>query len=165
MNPQPPPALRLHWSPVSPSWIVSIGLVILAVLPHKIPVFGRQLFGLTIVRILFAGASIYIGMMKPVLGIAMMMLLVSVILMPVSESFTTINLNKDSSGRKHRWIVEDTLAEEPDYIQDRTTESNLNFDKVSEDKPRWGSDRAMDEHPTAIQDKQLPSEYEDDDHR
>ena len=85
--------------------------------------------------------------------------------MPVSESFTTINLNKDSSGRKHRWIVEDTLAEEPDYIQDRTTESNLNFDKVSEDKPRWGSERAMDEHPTAIQDKQLPSEYEDDDHR
>ena len=163
MNPQPPPALRLHWSPVSPSWIVSIGLVILAVLPHKIPLFGRQLLGLTIVRILFAAASIYIGMMKPVLGIAMMILLVSVILMPVSESFALMRLNKDSSGRKHHWLVEETFAEEPDFIQTSTRETNLNLDKVSEGKPRWGSERAMDEHPKGIQDKPVSSEYENDD--
>ena len=163
MNPQPPPPLRLHWSPVSPSWIVSIGLVILAVLPHKIPLFGRQLLGLTVVRILFAAASIYIGMMKPVLGIAMMILLVSVIMMPVSESFALMQLNKDSSGRKHHWLNEVMNHEEPEFIQTSTRETNLNLDEVSEDKPLWGDEKTLGQYPKGIQDKPVSSEYENDD--
>jgi len=163
MNPQPPPAIRLHWSPISPSWIVSIGLVILAVLPHKIPLLGRQLLGLTVVRLLFAATSIYIGLMTPVLGVAMLILLVSVIMMPVSESFALMRLNKDSSGRKHHWLVEETFAEEPDFIQTNTRETNLNLDKVSDNKPRWGSEEALEEHPQGIQDKPVSSEYENDD--
>lgn len=158
MNPQPPP-LRLHWVPMSPSWIVSIGLIILAVLPHKIPLFGRQLFGLTIVRILFAAASIYIGLMKPVLGMAMLILLVSVIMMPVSESFALMRLNKESTERKHHWLVENTLAEEPEFIQNSTSETNLNFDKVSDNKPLWGDEKVLGQNPQGIQDKPVP-EYE-----
>ena len=162
MNLQPPP-IRLYWSPISPSWIVSIGLVILAVLPHKIPLLGRQLLGLTVVRLLFAATSIYIGLMKPVLGVAMLILLVSVIMMPVSESFSLMRLNKDSSGRKNHWLVEETFAEEPDFIQISTRETNLNLDKVSDNKPRWGSEEALEEHPQGIQDKPVSSEYENDD--
>jgi hypothetical protein len=101
--------------------------------------------------------------MTPVLGVAMLILLVSVIMMPVSESFALMRLNKDSSGRKHHWLVEETFAEEPDFIQTNTRETNLNLDKVSDNKPRWGSEEALEEHPQGIQDKPVSSEYENDD--
>lgn len=153
----PAPTIRLHWIPVSPSWLVSIGLVILAVLPHQIPAFGRKLFGSTIVRLLFAAVSVYIGMIIPVLGAAMLIFLFSFIMMPVSENFVLMNLNKDHVDRKRHWYVEDVMTEEPDGIQDRTEETNINYDKVSEHKATWLSEDVLEEHPIGIQDKPVPT--------
>jgi len=138
---------------------VSIGLIILAVLPHKIPLFGRQLFGLTVVRILFAAASIYIGLMKPVLGMAMLILLASVIIMPVSESFALMRLNKDKSEHRNHWLGEVSLAEEPEFIQTSTRETNVNFDKVSDNKSLWEDEKTLGQHPRGIQEKPVP-EYD-----
>jgi hypothetical protein len=156
MNQAPP--LRLHWIPVCPSWIVSAGIVLLAVLPHKIPVYGRRLLGHATTRLLFAAAAIYVWMLKPVLGTAMLILLASLTLLPEAEAepFTTsiINLNHDrvKSG-SNKWLVEDTLAEKPHGIQDRTADSNLTYDEIPDESLTWHSEKVLDEHPTAIQDK------------
>ena len=153
--PQPP---RLHWIPVNPSWIVSIGLIILAALPHNVPEFGRRLLSDTIVRVLFAGAAIYIGLMNPVLGTAMLIFLASTVLFPITEGFVIANLNKDRIQREKRkdWLVEELMSEDPHGIQDLTSETNLNFDSVPENKPSWIIEKILGEHPTAIQDKPVP---------
>jgi hypothetical protein len=154
---QPPP-LRLHWIPVCPSWLVSAGIVILAVLPHKIPVTGRRVLSHVTTRLLFAAASIYVWLLKPVLGTAMLILLASLTMLPETETeaFTTsiVNLNHDrvKSG-SNRWLVENTLAEKPRGIQDRTADSNLTYDEIPDESLTWHSEKVLDEHPTAIQDK------------
>jgi hypothetical protein len=155
MQPQP---LRLQWVPVNPSWIVSIGLIILAALPHNVPEFGRRLLSDTIVRVLFAGAAIYIGLMNPVLGTAMLIFLASTVLFPISEGFVVANLNKDYVQPKKRkdWLGEELMSEDPHGIQDLTSETNLNFDSVPENKPSWIIEKILGEHPTAIQDKPVP---------
>ena len=147
--------IRLHWFPVNPSWIVSAGIIILAVLPHKIPVFWRSLMMHTTTRLLFAAATVYIWFLSPVLGTALMIMLVSVAILPVSEQFVIANLNKDKvQPRRTHWLVEDTLAEEPESIQEKTNETNLNFDKVSDDsKTTWHAEKLLGEHPEGIQDK------------
>lgn len=154
---QPPP-LRLHWIPVCPSWLVSAGIVLLAVLPHKIPVTGRRILGHVTTRLLFAAASIYVWLLKPVLGTAMLILLASLVLMPDTETFTTsiVTLNHDrvKSG-SNKWLVEDTLAEKPRGIQDRTADSNLTYDEVPDENLTWHSEKVLDEHPTAVQDKTI----------
>lgn len=162
MNPvaqQTQQPLRLHWIPVNPSWLVSAGIVLLAVLPHQMPMVWHRLMKNTVVRVMFAVASIFVWMKAPVLGTAMLILLLSMIIMPVSESFTIMNLNKDrvKEGRSH-WLVEDIMSEDPHGIQDRTEETNLNFDKVEgQHTGTWHSEKVLDEHPVAIQDKPVPS--------
>jgi len=162
MNPQqqsPAQAMRLHWIPVNPSWIVSAGLIVLAVLPHKIPEGIRGMLSHTTTRLLFGAAAIYVWMLAPVLGTAMLILLVGVAVVPRPsvEPFTTINLNHDRvKDKRSHWLVEDTLAEEPYGIQDRTGETNLNFDEVSDKKANWHVERMLGEHPIAIQDKPVP---------
>jgi len=150
--------VRLHWIPVCPSWIVSAGIVLLAVLPHKIPVTGRRVLGHVTTRLLFAAAAIYVWLLKPVLGTAMLILLASLVMMPEAEAFTTsiTNLNHDrvKSG-SNRWLVENTLAEKPHGIQDRTADSNLTYDEIPDESLTWHSEKILDEHPTAIQDKEL----------
>jgi hypothetical protein len=160
MNPQqqtPAQALRLHWIPVNPSWIVSAGLIILAVLPHKIPEGIRLMLTHTTTRLLFGAVAIYTWILSPVLGIAMLILLVGVATSPRTidvEQFTIRNLNHDRVKEKRsHWFIEDTLAEEPHGIQDRTGETNLNYDEVSDKKTNWHVEKMLDEHPVAIQDK------------
>jgi len=152
--------LRLHWIPVCPSWIISAGIVLLAVLPHKIPVASRRVLSHVTTRLLFAAAAIYVWMLKPVLGTAMLILLASLVLLPdaETEAFTTAitNLNHDrvKSG-SNRWLVETTLAEKPHGIQDRTADSNLTYDEIPDESLTWHSEKVLDEHPTAIQGKEL----------
>lgn len=157
---QPPP---LHWIPVCPSWIVSAGIVLLAVLPHKIPFFGRHLLANTTARLLFAAFSVYVWMLKPVLGAALLILLASVSMLPDSESFTTMKtLNKDRVREHKNWLVEDILAEKPRGIQDLTDDTNLNFDEVPDDSLSWHQEKVLDEHPTAIQNKPVHESTIDD---
>ena len=159
--------IRLHWIPVSPSWLVSIGIVLFAVLPHKIPAFGIQILTHTTTRLLLAAAAAYIWVLKPVLGTALFILLASCVILPNVESFTAdiVNLTYDSVSHtptRKKWFVEDILAENPTGIQERTGETNINYDEVPDESITWESERILGEHPMAIQDKPVPSASEDD---
>jgi hypothetical protein len=108
-----------------------------------------------------AAATIYVWMKAPILGTAMGILLISMILMPVSEGFVITNLNHDRVKKKRtHWFIEDALAEEPMGIQERTEETNLNYDDVSDKCGAWQAENIMKENPMGIQDKPVP-EYKD----
>lgn len=154
----PPPALpHLHWSPVAPSWIVSIGLVILAALPHQIPAAGRRVLAHPIGAIVFAAVSIYVGWKIPVLGAAMFIFLSGILLdRRQVESFSATNLYKEKvqSKQKHTWFDEKLLAENPKAIQQRTENPAMTYDEiVDHDTTPWQGEAALDEHPVAIQEK------------
>ena len=157
MNMPPPNLPRLHWSPVEPSWIVSVGLVILAALPHQIPATGRRVLSHPIGAILFAALSTYVAWKAPVLGAAMFIFLAGVILQArrqQTEPFVTKNLNKDRVKKPHTWLGEEVLAEHPTAIQQRTEDPAISYDEVIDhDAPPWEGEAALDEHPLAIQDK------------
>lgn len=158
MNAPPP---RLHWSPVEPSWIVSIGLVLLAVLPHKIPRSGRTFLQHPAGAVLFAAASVFVAWKKPVLGMAMFVLLAGVIVGNGSVENFAVVLNKDRVAKnlpKHRWYEEEVMTEDPHGIQERTENASLNYDEVSDHESEpWFGERVMDEKPEAIQEKPVGS--------
>jgi len=156
MNMIPPTIPRIHWSPVEPSWIVSIGLVILAVLPHQIPATGRLALHHPIGTIAFAALSAWVAWKVPVLGAAMFIFLAGIVIhAPTAEPFTAIKLNKDripTNARK--WLGEELMSEDPHGIQERTENPILNYDEVSEHQAEpWQGERALNEQPHAIQEK------------
>jgi hypothetical protein len=174
--PSPP---KMHWSPVEPSWIVSIGMVILAVLPHQIPAAGRHLLQHPNGSLLFAAVSAVVAWKKPTLGMAMFILLAGVVLSEKAvEQFAAMVLNKDSvqrkrqnqnqnstSNQKHRWYEEEVLSEDPHGIQERTENPILNYDEVTEQESEpWFGERTLNETPEAIQEKPVgtTTEYDDD---
>jgi hypothetical protein len=141
---------RLHWSPIEPSWIVSLGLVVLAVLPHQIPRSGRRAINHPIGRILFAALSVAVWYLKPVLGTAMFILLVGIMLHPDMEPFA---LNKERA-MSHTWFGEEALHETPRAIQERTENPVISFDEiVDHESTQWHSERVLNEQPHAIQEK------------
>ena len=155
----PPPQMpRLHWSPVEPSWIVSMGLITLAVLPHQIPESGRRTLEHPIGSLLFAALSVWVVWKKPVLGAAMLIFLTGVVLHAhpaTKEPFAAIKLSKDHVQKPaRRWLGEEILSEDPHAIQERTENPTLNYDKVTDqESEQWHDERVLDEHPYAIQDK------------
>lgn len=165
MSMPPPPPLRLHWSPVEPSWIVSAGLVVLAVLPHQVPPSGRRVLEHPLGGLLFAALSAYVAWRIPVLGAAMFIFLAGIVLHPrPKEPFTAMILNKDPVQRRHRWMNEEVLNEDPHGVQERTENPVLNFDEVMDDQvQQWHGEQELGEHPHAIQDKAVPNvpEYDD----
>ena len=167
-----PPQRSFHWSPFEPSWIVSISLVILAVLPHQIPATGHTLLTHPIGVVFFILISLYIFLLKPVVGMAMFILLASVFNFKMSstsiEFFQPQHLNKDyvfpqQIKHRQRWLDEEILFETPDGIQDRTDEPALLFDKVTphERSQTWINESDLQEHPAvAIQTRGVTT-YED----
>jgi len=161
---------RLHWSPVEPSWIVSVGLIILAVLPHKIPASGRHVLEHPIGSLLFAALSVFIALKIPVLGAAMIIFLAGIILhaqlVVKKETFSGTYLNNDKVTKKerHRWHEEEVLMEEPDAVQVKTDDPAIQYDKVTEEgSAPWLGEGALHEKPYAIQEKPVGEvpEYDD----
>lgn len=152
-----PPPIRLHWFPVKPTWLVSIPLVILAALPHQLPMpvsFGlRTKLG----AILFAALSIAVWWKEPVLGTAMFILLLSTYTSSYVEGFAK-NISKDVvNTKKSRWFSEDVMGESPDMIQERS-DAILTTDVVTDqDAKPWFGEKAMGEHPVSIQERSEPS--------
>jgi hypothetical protein len=149
---------RLHWSPVEPSWIVAIGLIILASLPHQIPQTGRRALHHPIGALLFATLSAYVAWQVPVLGAAMFILLAGVMMHtePIHEHFAATNLNKDKIRTKqvHKWLDEEVLSEDPHGIQERTENPIISYDEVTENQAEpWHDERVLDEQPRGIQEK------------
>ena len=166
MQAAPPPAThRLHWIPVEPSWLVSVALVLLAVLPHQIPAYIRGFLGSAGGALLYAGATAWLFMKTPVLAVAMALLFVGVWTYSSShtvERFTApINLVKDrvdDQERRRRWFQEEVLSEDPHGIQDRTENPDLLYDEVSDqERHPWLSEEMLNEHPQAIQDRPVPA--------
>jgi hypothetical protein len=153
---QPP---RLHWIPFKLSWLIAVGLVLLAALPHQIPSQGRRLLRSPIGAIGFLAISAWVLYRKPVLGIAMILLLAGIWSLPDKESFVNQQiLNKDvvqpMKQKRHRWFGEAALFEEPEMIQERTEEPAFLVDEVSHED-RWYEEQVLDEYPIAIQERPI----------
>jgi len=174
MNPVPSPH-RPHWIPVEPSWIVAVGLVTLAVLPHQVPRAGRLILQHPIGAILFAVLSAWVTTKIPVLGAAMLIFLASIYLASTSvtkdiEGFAPLVLNKDSvqkapeHKKSNRWLNEEILSEIPDAIQERSDNTYLNYDAVTEQESgTWSAEDILGETPTGIQERVIANEPEYDD--
>jgi len=150
----PPMPPQLHWSPVEPSWIVSAALIVLAVLPHKIPAVGRHVLEHPIGSLLFAALSAFVAWQIPVLGAAMLIFLAGVVLhaRPITkkEHFSASNLNNEKvqKSERKRWHDEEVLMEEPEAIQVKTEDPVLQYDKVTdEEAARWLDEDVLNETP------------------
>ena len=158
MQPASAPAShRLHWIPIAPSWIVSGGLILLAAMSHKIPAKGRAFIYNPIGAVLaFAGAA-WLFTKHPVLGIATLLLIASVLLHRRVEAFASppIFIKDRIKKSSHHWLQEDIMSEEPTLIQDRTEDNTFLSDKVSpeERSAHWYDEEALGEYPTGIQEK------------
>jgi hypothetical protein len=157
-----PPTHRLSWFPVHPSWIVAIGLSLVAVLPHQTPLPIYRALRSRIGAMLFAALSIYVFWNIPVLGMAMMIFLVSLQLNTYVENFVPNILSKEKITNKRKWLQEEILMEEPESIQDRTDSPGILIDEVTGDSKRWFVESAMGESPIAIQERPVGSLYAQD---
>lgn len=144
-----------HWSPVKPSWFVSVGLILLAALPHKLPVLVHKTLGSMLGAIVFAAISAWTFTQIPYLGIAMFILLAGVWIRPRDfEGFIAPILNKDKVTTKKRWLEEEVMMEDPHQIQERTEGPTLNLDEIGHDDAQpWHVEDVFGEHPTGIQER------------
>jgi hypothetical protein len=156
MQAAPPPAVRLHWIPVEPSWLVAVGLVLLAALPHQIPATGRRVLTHPVGALLFAAIAAVVWWSHPVLGTAMFLLVAALRLRPTTEGFAPQILIKDRVRPKGpRWHQEEVMMEEPTMIQERTADSGgFILDRVSEEEAKpWFVESTLEENPAAIQER------------
>jgi len=161
MQAAPPPAPpRLHWGPMEPSWLVAVGLALLAVLPHQLPrpvrVFLQHPAGAAL--LLAVAAAVGIWYKKPVLGIAILLLVAAIQIRTrafPTEGFAAPILVKDKIAQKEksRWFVEETLNEDPHGIQEHTDEGGLLYDEVQHPAKPWFVENSLGEHPAAIQER------------
>jgi hypothetical protein len=182
VHPQQQPGIRLHWSPIEASWIVSIGLVLLAALPHQVPSTGRSILTHPVGWILFAGATVYVFWLKPIVGIAMSIFLAGITL-PALFSYSrenfenrpslTVDVIQNKHGgqgqgqgqvkSRHRWLDEIFLSETPEAIQKLTDDPAILYDKVTpQESAKWFSEDVLGEHPVAIQETPVLTESDRD---
>jgi hypothetical protein len=142
---------------VEPSWLVSAGLVLLAALPHQIP--QRQVLLNPVGAILFLVVAAWVTTKRPVLGMAMLILLASVWILPEKTEGFVPALNVDAVQKKKRWLEEEIMSEEPTAIQERTEDPALLLDRVGHEERdhRWFEEHTMEEHPAGIQEKPVGS--------
>jgi len=146
-----PPPIRLHWFPVRPVWIVSAALIILAALPHQLPVpvsYGLQT---KIGAILFAAASAAVAWKEPVLGAAMFMLLATTYTSSYVEGFSP-NITQDHvDPKKKRWESEKALNEKPETIQTKTQSSMTREHVTPDDAGHWFGEETLGENTAEFQ--------------
>jgi len=145
------PPIRLHWFPVRPVWIVSAVIIVLAALPHQLPVpvsFGLQT---TAGAILFAAASAAVAWKEPVLGAAMFMLLATTYTSSYVEGFS-LNITQDHvDPKKRRWGAEKALNEQPDTIQTKTQSSMTREHVTPDDAGHWFGEESLGENTVEFQ--------------
>jgi hypothetical protein len=164
MQPVPPPAHRLHWSPVAPSWIVAGGLVVLAAMPHKLPPHFRAFVRQPLGFLLAAAAVAWLTTKHVVLGAACAMLILSVVIHGVAEGFVNPTIlikdavKKPKEEKPRRWYEEAVMAEEPTMIQDRTEDNTFLHDELSPEEKAvaWHDEEILHQSPYAIQERGVP---------
>jgi hypothetical protein len=155
MQAPPPAPFKLHWIPVEPSWLVAMGIILLAALPHQIPPAGRRLLTHPIGALLFAALAAVVWWHHPVLGTAMILLVVALRQSPRAEGFAPQILIKDRvAPKRQQWLQEEVMMEEPHIIQERTQDSGFILDRVSEEEAKpWFVESVLEETPVAIQER------------
>jgi hypothetical protein len=145
--------IKLHWFPIEPSWIIAIVIVILAALPHQLPVsLGLRT---NIGRIGMLLISIAVGWKKPVLGVALFILLLSTNMSDYIEGFAQ-NITRDRVNKKGLWYSEEVMHEVPTTIQEKT-DSLLVQDHVTEQNAGpWFGESSLGENPQGIQERSSP---------
>jgi hypothetical protein len=142
--------------------MVSIGLVLLAVLPHQVPMTFRHAMRAPLGAILFGAATVWVWTMKPVLGIAMGVFLAAMVIYEgrhgMREGFfnATPTLIRDRVPKNsHRWFQEVVMQEKPSVIQERTESGRITIDSVTEhDATPWHDEPYGAPH--AIQERAAP---------
>jgi hypothetical protein len=160
MQATPAPIHRLHWIPVAPSWLVAGGIVLLASMPHKVPVSFRSLAATPLGTTALLGLSAWIWTLKPVLGIALVLLTASLYIRSRTEGFMAAPVLIKDRVRKDgaKWLSEDIMSEDPHTIQERTEEPNLLVDEVSDEEARpWFVEDTLGESSEAIQERPVAS--------
>jgi hypothetical protein len=158
MQAPPPPALRPHWIPFEPAWVIIGGLVLLACLPHQVPPTGRRLLAhpIGVLLGLALAAWLFFYAKTPVLAVSVLLFVAAVHLYSThrpAEGFAAPILVKDRvSNKKPRWYQEDVMMEDPHGIQERTEEGGFLVDEVAPGH-RWEAETTLDEHPAAIQER------------
>ena len=158
-----PIAMRLHWIPIPASWLISIGCILLASLPHQIPAYIRVALLNPIGAIAFVAAAAWTAIRVPHLGFAMLVLLAGLWLTGRSiESFENPFMIKDTvTQKKNRWLQEDIMTEDPHSIQERTGSPTITQDEVTgPETQQWFSEEVLDEHPTIIQERPVWTGYD-----
>lgn len=152
---------------MKPSWFVAIALVLLAVLPHQVPMSGRRLLSHPFAAISVGGGALWLFWTQhPVLGLALLIFLTGVLMYSQSaEGFTAPILNKDRVTQRRRWLGEELLSEDPHAVQERTDNPAITYDKVDSDEAApWFDETTLNRTPEAIQERPVPTyQYDTDD--
>ena len=158
MQAPPPNPVRLHWIPIEPSWIVAFGAILLAVLPHQVPASFRSILQSQVGALLYLLMVGWVFTKTPVLAMALLILFAGVRVANLTEGFAPMTLVKDKVVKKHRWLQEEVMMEDPHTIQERTEGPGLIIDEVTgEESNPWFGESVMDETPRGIQDRPVPT--------
>ncbi len=143
--------------------MVAVATVTLAALPHQLPIPISWGLRTNIGRILGLAASVAVAYYKPVLGMALAILLISTNMSNYVEGFDSFkegyqSITKDKVERKHRWTSEEIMLEEPEAIQERS-DSIIRKDTVTaQDAKPWLGERTLGETPTGIQERAMSAQ-------
>jgi hypothetical protein len=140
---------------MEPIWMVSVAIIILAALPHQLPIPMTWGLRTNIGRILGLVLALATGYHRPILGMAIAILLISTNMSEYVEGFTQ-SISKDRVERKQRWTSEEIMLEEPEAIQERSETMLLKDTVTAQDAKPWEDERTLDINPKGVQERTSP---------
>lgn len=146
--------------------MVAVAIVIIAALPHQLPIPVSWGLKTPIGRMMGLVVSIAVAYYKPVLGMALAILFISTNVSKYVEGFTvnegsslnegfTQSISKDKVEKNHRWISEKIMLEEPEAIQERSESVLLKDTVTDQDAQPWLGERIMGKEPKGIQERSM----------
>ncbi len=150
--------------------MVAVAIIVIAALPHQIPIPVSWGLRTSIGRILGLATSVAVAYYKPVLGMALGILMVSTNVSNYVEGFSSLKegfgslkegyqtITKDKVEKKNRWISEKIMFEEPEAIQERSESVLLKDAVTNQDAKPWLGERTLGEEPKGIQERSMPAQ-------
>lgn len=135
-----------------------MGMILLAVLPHQVPLSFRKAVHSHIGIVCLLSIAVWIFTRSPVLGMALFILISGIRMAKLTESFAPQTLIQDKIQKKKVWFGEEVMSEDPHTIQERTDSPGLIRDQVTDqDAKPWFGEEALEEHTTEIQERPVVS--------
>lgn len=136
--------------------MVSVAIITLAALPHQLPLPMTWGLRTNIGRILGLSVVVAAGYYRPILGMAIAILLISTNLSDYVEGYSNQTISKDKVEKKQRWTSEEIMSEEPEAIQERSETVLLKDTVTSQDAKPWLDERTLNIHPKGVQERTSP---------